>query len=323
MTLPLAPEAALIDPKLLRLLDVLYRTRSVTRAAELLAQSQPTVSIWLGKLRDQLDDPLFVRTPEGMQPTPRTDAMMDTVREVLDGLRRLSDSAQTFDAACAQRRFSICMTDASHITLLPELLAHVRALAPGVVLAASRIDGNLVQALQNGQADLALGFLPWLEAGFYQQALYDQDWICLANARHPRIASAAPAHWDLAVYQSEAHVGITPGTSYQLLDSTVAAQQIKRQIRLELPGFLGLSAILSGSDLIATLPRHIGETLARAASLQILPCPFAVTGFTVKQYWHTRYHHDNANRWLRGVCTNLFSSKSQTGRTPAGEPPLR
>jgi len=306
MTTPPDLDATLIDPKLLRLLDVLYRTRSVTRAAELLAQSQPTVSIWLGKLRQQLQDPLFVRTPEGMVPTPRTDALIATVREVLDGLQRLGRAAQPFDAAQAQRRFAICMTDASHITLLPELLAHVRALAPGVVLSANRIDAQLAQTLQNGDADLALGFLPGLEAGFYQQALFDQDWICLANARHPRLAGLDDSHWNLAVYESEAHVGITPGTSYQLLDRTVAELGIRRAIRLELPGFLGLSAILSGSDLIATLPRHIGETLARAAGLRVLPCPFAVTGFTVKQYWHTRYHHDSANRWLRGVCSQLF-----------------
>lgn len=303
-------DTALLDIKSLRLLDLLYSTRSVTRAAELLEQSQPTVSIWLGKLRAQLNDPLFVRTPGGMQPTPRADALIGPARDVLEGLRRLSESQAEFDPAKAQRRFAICMTDASHITLLPNLLAHMRALAPDVVLTASRIDAALAQTLANGEADLALGFLPWLDAGFYQQTLYQQDWICLANARHPRIPDASPARWNLAVYQSEAHVGITPGTSYQLLDSTVAALQITRQIRLELPGFLGLSAILSNSDLIATLPRHIGETLARAADLRTLPCPFAVPGFAVKQYWHTRYHHDSANRWLRGVCANLFMKSS-------------
>jgi DNA-binding transcriptional LysR family regulator len=185
-------------------------------------------------------------------------------------------------------------------------LAHVRALAPGIVLAASRIDESLAQQLQDGQADLALGFLPWLDTGFYQQTLYDQDWICLVNARHPRILNDDATHWNLKVYQSEAHVGITPGTSYQLLDSTVAAQQISRHIRLELPGYLGLSTILSSSDLIATLPRHIGETLANTANLRTLPCPFSVTGFTVKQYWHTRYNNDNANRWLRSLCASLF-----------------
>ena len=75
---------------------------------------------------------------------------------------------------------------------------------------------------------------------------------------------------------------------------------------LELPGFLGLSAILSSSDWIGTLPRHIGETLPNAVGLRVLSCPFGILGFTVKQYWHARYHQDAACRWLRGVCAELF-----------------
>jgi DNA-binding transcriptional LysR family regulator len=299
-------DPALLDIKLLRLLDQLYTTRSVTRAAQALGQSQPTASIWLTKLRQQLGDPLFVRTAQGMLPTPRTEALMVTVREVLDGLKRLSQLSAAFDPATAQRRFSIAMTDASHITLLPRLLAHVRALAPGVSLEASRIDVNLAEALQSGKADLALGFLPGLDAGFYQQALYAQDWICLANAQHPRVADAESTHWGLNAYQAESHIGISSGTGAQLLDNAVMAQNITRRIQLEMPGFLGLSAILSTSDLIATLPRHIGQTLARAANLRVLPCPFDITSFTVKQYWHGRYHQDADNQWLRGVCADLF-----------------
>jgi DNA-binding transcriptional LysR family regulator len=218
--------------------------------------------------------------------------------------------ATPFEAASAQRRFAICMTDASHITLLPNLLAHVRALGNGLSLSANRIDAQLADTLQSGAADLALGYLPWLDAGFYQQTLYQQDWICLINAKHPRVSDATPEHWNLDVYEAEAHIGITPGTSYQLLDKQVAALQIKRQIRLELPGYLGLSAILSSSDLIATLPRQIGETLARTAGLRTLPCPFEVPGFTVKQYWHARYHNDAANGWLRSVCANLFTKRT-------------
>jgi DNA-binding transcriptional LysR family regulator len=312
-------DPSLLDIKLLRLLDQLYTTRSVTRSAEALGQSQPTVSIWLARLRKELGDPLFVRTAEGMLPTPRTDALIVTVREVLGGLQRLAQAGTAFDPATVQRRFSICMTDASHITLLPRLLAHVRALAPGVALEASRIDANLAHALQAGEADLAVGFLPWLDAGFYQQTLYAQDWICLANAQHPRVIDATPVNWNLDVYQAEAHIGISSGTGYQLLDNTVASQHITRQIRLELPGFLGLSAILSTSDLIATLPRHIGETLALAAGLRVLPCPFEIPGFTVKQYWHARYHHDAACRWLRGVCAELFM-KSDTIPNEKREP---
>jgi DNA-binding transcriptional LysR family regulator len=299
-------DPTLLEPKLLRLLDLLYTTRSVTKSAEQLGQSQPTVSIWLGRLRTQFNDPLFVRTPDGMQPTPRTDGLIATVREVLEGLRRLSESEAVFDPATAQREFRIFMTDASHVTLLPRLFSHVRALAPQVRLEAATIDASLVPALQSGEADLALGLVRGLEAGqeagFYQQSLFGQDWICLCNARHPRIG----ATFTLQDYLAESHIGIVSGTGYMLLDSTLKALGVERRVLLELPGFLGLAAILSNNDLVATLPRHIGETLAQAAGLRVLACPLPIPPFTVKQYWYARYHHDAANRWLRGVCAELF-----------------
>jgi DNA-binding transcriptional LysR family regulator len=303
-----------LDLKLLRLFDSLYNTRSVTRTAEALDLSQPTISIGLGRLRQHLNDPLFVRTADGMLPTPRSDALIATVREVLGGLQRLSAAVTAFDPATAQRRFRICMTDASHVTLLPHLLAHVRAVAPGITLEASRINEALAKNLQLGEADLALGYLPWLDTGFYQQTLYNQDWICLVNVRHPRLIGAntdIAKDWNITTYQTEAHIGISAGTGYQLLDSAIATQQISRKIVLELPGFLGLSAILSTTDLVATLPRGIGETLAKSAGLQVLPCPFAIPRFPVKQYWHERYHHDSANRWMRGVCAGLFMANSE------------
>ena len=117
------------DLKLLQLFDLLYDTRSVTRVAEQLGQSQPTVSIWLARLREHLHDPLFIRTPGGMAPTPQADALIGPCREILESLRRFSAWEIAFDPATAQRRFRICMTDASHVTLLPRLLAYVRAQA--------------------------------------------------------------------------------------------------------------------------------------------------------------------------------------------------
>ena len=291
-----------IDLKLLRLLDSLYATRSVTRTAEQIALSQPTVSIGLARLRKMLSDPLFVRTSEGMQPTPRTEDLMPAVRQVLAGMSQLISSASQFDAATSERTFRIFMTDASHITLMPRLFAHVHALAPGIRLEAATIGPQMASELQSGEADLALGLIPGLEAGFYQQALFDQDWICLANPRHPRLG----AKLTLKTYLSEAHVGIVSGTGATLLDNALHRAGQQRQVQLALPGFLGLPAILQGSDLIATLPRHIGETLAHSAGLRVLPCPLPIDGFTVKQYWHTRFHHDPANTWLRGICSSLF-----------------
>jgi DNA-binding transcriptional LysR family regulator len=313
---PATTDATLLDLKLLRLFDLLHSTGSVTRSAEQLGQSQPTVSIWLGRLRRQLNDPLFVRTPAGMLPTPRANALVGPAREALAALRRLSAGLPDFVPATAERRFRICMTDASHITLLPRLLAQVRALAPQVRLEAARIDADTGRALQSGDADLALGLVPGLESGYYQQALFAQDWVCLANPRHPRIRDAL----SLRDYKDEAHIGIVSGTGYLLLDGALKRRRIERRVLLELPGFLGLAAIVSTTDLIATLPRQIGETLAQVGSLKVHACPLPIPGFTVKQHWHARYHHDPGNRWLRGLCASLFLQQVPRGAAGAAVP---
>jgi DNA-binding transcriptional LysR family regulator len=305
----------LLDANLLQLFELIYSTRSVTRAAEQLGLAQPTVSIWLGKLRKHLDDPLFVRTPSGMQPTPEADALIDTVRQALESLRALSQREARFDPATSDRRFRIGMTDASHITLLPQLLAHVRSVAPGVRLGAEQIDGQIGARLESGEADLALGFIPELGAGFYQQSLYTQDWVCLANRNHPRITETLT----LADYQREEHIHIVSGTGHNLLESSLERHHLPHRVVLELPGFLGLATIVSTTDLLVTLPRHIGETLARIGGLRVFPCPIPIPGFTVRQHWHARYHNDPGNRWLRGVCTALFLRQQEGGYSVVGK----
>lgn len=299
----------LIEPKLLQLFEALYAARSVTRTAGQLGLSQPTISIWLARLRSELHDPLFVRTPSGMQPTPRADALIAPVREALEALRRLATWESGFEPLTAQRRFRICMTDASHITLLPRLLAHVRAAAPQVRLEAVRMDGYTGALLESGEADLALGYAPWLESGTYQQTLYPQDWVCLVHPAHPRIGASL----GLRAYRAEGHISVAAGTGYQLLDDALASRKIRRRVVLELPSFLGLAAIVSTTDLIVTLPRQIGETLAAVGALKVFDCPVPVPEFSVRQHWHLRYHHDAGNRWLRQVVAGLFMG---TGREP-------
>lgn len=303
----------LIDIKLLQLFDVLYVTRNVSHAAEQLGQSQPTVSIWLGQLRRKLNDPLFVRSGAAMQPTPQADALVGPAREILESLRRLATWAPDFDPATAQRQFKLCITDASHLTVLPRLLARLRQEAPLVRLEALRIDGNTAAALASGEADLALGYIPWLETGIYQQALFDQTWVCLANARHARVGDAMT----LEQYQSEAHIGMATGTGHHLLDAALMTQDIVRKVLLELPGFPGIGAIVASTDLLATLPSHIGTTLAEQFGLKVIACPFPIKGFTVRQHWHARYHTDAGNRWFRQLIAELFASPQ---RSPDFEP---
>ncbi|WP_341645492.1 LysR family transcriptional regulator [Thauera sp. SDU_THAU2] len=292
----LAPgHTPLLDVKYLRFLDVLYRTRRLSHTAHLLDQSPPTMSIWLAALRERFGDPLFVRMADGMQPTPRVEAMMPLVRSALAALQGLVADPDDFDPGTATRHFRLCMSDGSILTLLPGLLSQIRRKAPNVRLEAIRIGADVPQLLANGEADLALGYLPVLENGFYQQALFEQVWVCLANPAHPLIRSGL----DIDTYAAARHVDIPQGTGHAMLKAALARQQIQRQVCLEIPVYLGLPAIVSGSDLIATVPSLTGYTLARVSGLDVYPCPVPMPPFMVMQYWHERFHLDPGNRWLR------------------------
>ncbi|MCW5652547.1 LysR family transcriptional regulator [Hydrogenophaga sp.] len=306
------PDDPLLDVKLLRFFDALYTLRRLGRVAEQLGQSPPTVSIWLSHLRTALQDPLFVRTATGMQPTPRADALIGTVREALAAIRSLSEEPPDFNPAQDARGFRLCMSDGGMLTLLPQLLAHMRVHAPQVRLEAIKISPQTAAQLESGEADLAVGLVPDLDKGFYQQALFDQVWVCLVNPEHPRLRNTL----DRQAYMREGHVNIVYGTGHRMLDAALERAQVTRQVFLEMPVYMGIPAIVSSSDLIATMPSRTGHALARSSGLSLFPCPIPVPPFTVKQYWHERYHHDPGLRWLRSVVQSLFLERAARAESP-------
>jgi DNA-binding transcriptional LysR family regulator len=293
---------AYLDVRQLQLLDVLHTTRSVTRTAERLGQTQPTVSAWLRRIRERVGDPLFVRTSKEMVPTPRADLLVEKAREILEAMRQISGMAPGFDPAVSTRVFRICAPDSAHITMIPPLLRCIRGIAPNVQVKTLPIDENTARLLENGDADLAFGgFVPGMDTGFYQQALISQDFICLAGADHPHIRGRLT----LEDYQREAHVAVSYGGTHginALIQSVLHAGRIKRRVLLTLTGFLGIGSVIATTDLIATLPRNIGETLAGQYGLQVLDCPVEIPTYMIKQYWHARYHRDPGNQWLRRLC---------------------
>jgi DNA-binding transcriptional LysR family regulator len=294
-----------LDVRQLVLLDALYATQSVTKTAERLGQTQPAVSILLRQLRSQLRDPLFVRTSRGMRPTPRTEIVVSKAREILSALRELADDAPRFDPLTSTRLFRICVPDSSHIPMLPQLLSHLGQAAPGVRLEIMTVDEKSARLLEDGKADLAIsGFLAGVDAGYYQQALFDQDFVCLARSRHPRLKKTGLT---LKAYVREAHIEVTYGWIYELINSEMKRHNIDRKVQLAVPGFLGLAAIVAATDMIATLPRGIGTALAKSKELQLFRCPVQLPKYKIRQFWHSRFHLDPGNQWLRATCATLFS----------------
>lgn len=302
------------DLNLLNVFDALIADGNLTRAGFRLGLSQPAMSHSLGKLRKLTGDKLFVRVPKGMLPTEYAIRIAPSVRE---GLRLLSGALQadvSFNPQTCQRTFQILMSDIGEMIYLPRLMRKVSEIAKGVNIRVLQLPReSYAQAFFSGEADLAIGFLPNLDAGFYQQRLFSDSYVCVAREGHPRIRKRL----SLGQFGEESHVLTEPGgsrystVSHQtstttLIEQYLAAHGLTRRVVLRVPHFMVVPAVVQSSDLIATLPSSVIRYSSSVPGLKMVQLPFDVPRFEVKQFWHERNHEDAGNRWLRGVIHDLF-----------------
>jgi DNA-binding transcriptional LysR family regulator len=294
---------AKFDMELLSVFEAIYDSGSITRAAANLGIAQPTVSIALAKLRAHFGDALFTRTSKGMEPTPHAQSIIADVRAALAALHNALRYQKAFDPADSDREFRIGMTDISEIVLLPTLLNHLKQTAPGIRIDAVTISPDTPAQLESGELDLAVGFLPHLEAGFYQQKLFDQNFVCLVASGHPRIGATVSRKAFLA----EGHVLVkTSGTGHSIVEKTMREKGMERRIVLRVPSFLGVARIVAQTDCIATVPERFGSAMTQQERIRIIAPPLRLPNFSVKQHWHLRFHEDAANVWLRRMMAELF-----------------
>lgn len=293
-----------VDLNLLVVFAALCEHQSVTRAGAAIGLSQPAMSSALSKARILFNDPLFVRTRGGMRPTARAEALAEPVRRVLESVRSEVLQKSHFDPQTSAHTFTLIMPDIGEIAFLPKLLERLRTGAPEAAVRTLAMPPPAIEhALESGAADLAVGLFPDLtKAGFYQQRLFRNSFVCVASADHPRLSEPMT----LRRYLALSHAVVRPeGRPHDLFDRELQKLGHVRRVRLEIPHYLSLPEIISGSDLVATLPRDIGLSFVAHGKLRMLDPPVNVT-FDVKQYWHERARKDPVNVWLRQQVHELF-----------------
>jgi len=295
------------DLNLLRVLTAIAETGSVSRAAEKLGMSQPGLSSALTRLRERLQDPLFVRTARGMLPTPRAQQLHALAAEALTRIDQHLSGPARFDPASTSDEFCIAMGDAGEPRILPPLLGHLQQHAPGVrVRTISPFPDELAGVLENGHADLAIGYYPELDGNsILRQRLYQQGFRCMARADHPMIATSL----SMRAFQHCGHVTVTsPQRSQQSLENHLRQHRIERRVVLKVPHFMSLPMIVRDTDLLAVVPFpfFVGHTRASDHALRLLELPFPAPSFSVCQYWHRRYASHPRHHWLRQTIGELF-----------------
>lgn len=293
-----------VDLNLLVVFDAVMRARNLSAAGQALGLSQPAMSHALNRLRETFKDPLFVRLPRGLQPTPYAEGVAGAVQQMLELVRGTLDRVG-FDPRTASRRLRIAMTDIGEFVFLPRLASRLAALAPGISIESVQIPVDALRdAMAAGEVDLAMGFIPQLSAGFRQQRLFRDDYACIVREDHPRVRDGL----GLKAFREARHVLVaSEGTGHgEVIGRALARKSVKAAVALRVVHFLAVPQIVAGSDLVAVLPRNLARAFADSHPIRLFDSPIELPPFDVRQYWHERYHREPGNRWLRGVAAELF-----------------
>jgi DNA-binding transcriptional LysR family regulator len=289
-----------IDLNLLRLFDAVYRTRNVSRAAELLDLTQPAASQGLSRLRTLIHDPLFMRSAGGVQPTPKAQRLADPVRQALATIERALGESAGFDPAKSTRTFQIHMSDIGESRFLPELMVALRERAPGVRLQTQPLPReSIMEALDAGRIDFAFGFLPMVKDSQRVRLLEDR-YVVLLREGHPFTRRRRSGN---ALLQGLRELEFVAVRSHAETLRIVQQVGLEDRLRLVTEHFLVLPSIVKATDLAAIIPRNIARGFE--GGYAIVEPGFPQRDFVVSLHWSKRFEADPGNRWLRALIEEV------------------
>ena len=294
-----------IDLNLLVGLEALLQERSVTRAATRLGLTQPAMSGMLGRLRDLFGDPLFVRAPGGLAPTPFAESLTPTLAQLLVDARRLLNRAE-FDPSRADLTFTVAANDYLQRTLLVPLVRALRDRAPGIRMALRPVSARrLSNWLSGGEVDLALTFSGLVPAGLRSVELYEERHVCAVRKSHPyrgrRISVERFCEFEHVLVAASHRDFEGP------MDEALRALGATRRVVMSVPNYSVLTELLEVDDLIAVVPERFVSS-AKGRRLRSFAPPVELSGFDVVAAWHPRTDGDPARVWLRSLLSEVTES---------------
>lgn len=283
------------DLNLLRVFDVLLREQNVSRAAERLALSQPTVSNALARLRELLDDPLLVRIGRRMQPTPKALALEGPIRAALLQIEQTLTVGDSFDPGQSRQTFRLAMTDFVEQWCMPALLRRLQDRAPNLRLDVAPLATSLpIDALDRGQLDLVVGRFNEIPARFVRHLWRSETLQIAVRKDHPQISGDL----DLETFLRLRHLWVYGGQTRGMVDQWLGEQGLVRQIVYTTPNYLQAAHLVATTDLLTVLPTRLAEYFARLLPLQVLELPFDVGQFHLELVYLAQRERDTALQWL-------------------------
>lgn len=298
------PNIADINLNLLVVFHEMFQYRNVSVVAKRLGLSQPTVSNALSRLRKSCGDELFVRTAQGMQPTPYAQRISDPIAHALDSVSSAFNQDDRFDPATSQRRFVIVMTDVGEIHFMPSLVELCQRIAPQIGIGSVRASAvDWQQEMETGQIDLAVGAFTDVPQSLYHRRLFSQSYVTMFRRGH-RFSKEKVG---LKEFLAAKHLLVTSSESpYDQINARLAKAGIDRTATFRVPHFTAVPYVLTSSDMVATVPAKLAQQAGGPFGLDHIVPPLRLPALHTNIFWHRRYHQDPGNQWLRGVIAENF-----------------
>ena len=298
-------EAKDIDLNLLVVFHEVFQQRQISSVAKKLSLSQPAVSNALARLRKNFDDELFVRTAQGMQPTPLAVQLSEPIASALTSITQALNQHEVFDAMLSKRHFKIAMTDVGELYFMPKLIELCRTLAPQIKLSTVRANSiDIKTEMETGRVDLAIGAFDEISGALYQRRLFKQNYVCMFRLGHPLTGATMSAKDFLAAQ----HLIIASMESpYDKINQSLEKAGIKASAHFTVPHFVAVPYIISSTDLLVTVPQKLAESSAAPFKLQYIKPPLRLPSLQTNVFWHRRFAQDEGNQWLRNVIAQQFS----------------
>ncbi|MEQ5871026.1 LysR family transcriptional regulator [Sagittula sp. NFXS13] len=293
-----------IDLNLMELLLQIYDAQSVSVAGSNLGLSQPATSNALKRLRQMLDDPLFVRGGQGMEPTPFTERIVPNIREHLSGIASVLNDAATFDAANSKRIFRLSLSGLGEQVFLAPLARRVFEHAPGIRLEnASSPFLDLYRTLATRESEMAIGLLEMHDPQLRQVHLFNEDYRVIGP---PGLSRQRAATVDLG---QERIVMAVPSLTYaDDVEKVLAERGLADNVCMRIRNFGALPELLSSLNAFAIVPGYLGRRMVEAAQATLLDMTLPKGRQKVQLVWHINTLHDPGCVWLREQIRDLFQS---------------
>jgi len=285
------------DLNLLPTFLAVMEERSVTRAAFRLGVTQPALSNSLNRLRETLKDPLFIRERHGIKPTRFAEEIAPIILEALTKIDQAIMGRQEFNSVGANRHFKVAMDSYSEFVLMPDIVARLGLLAPGIKLSLAPLANDLAdQGVISGITEIALGRLVAPPDGLIFQHIMEDSLACVVGSSHRDIGTTVSRQQ----FEGLGHLDVRPpGEIHASLSEAFERQGLHRDVVISVTHFLAVPEIIAVTDYCATLPRRICDRLAKDGRLKVIPTPVDLGTISVGIAWHARYHQDPGHRWFR------------------------